>query len=110
MINWGKVRELRDDVGSEDFDDVVEIFLSEVQEVVDRLLINVDLASLEEDLHFLKGSALNLGFTDFSDLCQSGEKLSADGQAAQVDVIEILACYAASKDLFLEGMPTQLAA
>lgn len=110
MIDWAKVRELRDDVGAEDFDEVVELFLEEVQETIDKLTACVDPASLEEDLHFLKGSALNLGFSDFSQLCQTGEKMSAEGQATDVDVAAILATYAASKTAFLAEMGQQLAA
>lgn len=110
MIDWIKVRELRDDVGAEDFDEVVELFLEEVQETIDKLTAGVDPTCLEEDLHFLKGSALNLGFSDFSRLCQTGEKMSGEGQAANVDVAAILSTYAASKAAFLAEMTRQLAA
>ena len=35
MISWERVNELRDEVGQEDFLEVVEIFLEEVDEVED---------------------------------------------------------------------------
>ena len=73
MINWARVASLREEVGPEDFDEVVDLFLMEVDEEIatlDELRPGKELA---EKLHFLKGSALSLGFQDFSALCQSGE-------------------------------------
>lgn len=102
MIDWPRVRELKEEIGPDGFDEVIEIFLEEVEEVIDRLKSG-QRDQLEQDLHFLKGSALNLGFADFSTLCQDGEKRSADGQAATVDVPQILASYDTSKTAFLEG-------
>ena len=101
MIHWARVNELRDEVGAEDFDEVVELFLEEVEEVIDRLRQNADISQLEQDLHFLKGSALSLGFADFSDLCQDGERKSADGQAGMVDVPAIIRVFAQSKSRFV---------
>ena len=37
MIHWPRVVELRDEVGPEDFDEVVDLFIEEVQEVIERL-------------------------------------------------------------------------
>lgn len=100
MINWERVEELRDEIGVEDFDEVVDLFLDEVEEVIERLNTTPELSQLEADLHFLKGSALNLGFETFSQLCQAGEAASAAGQAATVDVPAILAAFANSKVAF----------
>jgi len=101
MIHWARVNELREEVGAEDFDEVVDLFLEEVEEVIERLRKNVDLSQLEEDLHFLKGSALSLGFASFSDQCHDGERKSADGQADQVDLTAIIAGFAQSKSQFV---------
>ena len=109
MINWSRVRALREEVGTEDFDEIVDLFLEEVQEVIERLASAPDMTLLEDDMHFLKGCALSLGFDVFSDLCQSGEKVSMQGSAADVDLPAILQCYADSKRLFLADMPTSLA-
>jgi len=101
MIDWNRVAELRDEVGAEDLDEVVEIFLEEVEEVIARLKATPDIARYEEDLHFLKGSALNLGFVAFSDLCQDGEKAAANGQAEEIEMADVFRVYAASKTEFL---------
>jgi len=108
MIDWSRVNELRDEVGADDFDEVVELFLSEVEEVLSRLRNGPVAAELEQDLHFLKGSALSLGFTSFSRLCQEGEHQSASGRAASVDVAEILRDFDTSKATFLSNLPRHL--
>lgn len=110
MIDWDRLMELREEVGPEDFDEVVELFLDEVEGVMDRLRESPDLETLEEDLHFLKGSALSLGFKNFSALCQTGETNAAQGNADEIDLPEILACYDASKAMFIADLPGQLAA
>lgn len=110
MIHWSRVNELRDEVGAEDFDEVVELFLEEVEEVITRLRENTDLGQLEQDLHFLKGSALSLGFSAFSDLCQDGERKSANGHPETVDVPAILTGFSQSKTLFVTQLPDQIRA
>jgi HPt (histidine-containing phosphotransfer) domain-containing protein len=100
LISWERVNELRDEVGIEDFREVVAMFLEEVEDTMVRMIAVPDLSRLEEDMHFLKGSALNLGFLQFSDLCQAGEKAAAGGLADTVDLDEIFEVYAASKSVF----------
>ncbi|MBU2866710.1 Hpt domain-containing protein [Pacificibacter marinus] len=100
MIDWNRITELRDEVGVEDFGEVVELFLEEVDEVIERLETTRDRSKLEQDLHFLKGSSMNLGFASFSSLCQTGETASANGHSDAVDLTEILASYKASRAEF----------
>lgn len=100
MIHWPRISELRQEVGAEDFDEVVALFLEEVQEVTERLQNAQDRSQLEQDLHFLKGSALSLGFQEFSALCQDGERESAEGNADQVDIGFIINSFEKSRDYF----------
>ena len=58
----------------------------------------LDLDTIEDDLHCLKGSAMNLGFSEFSDLCNTGELMSSKGNAAAVDVAAILSGFEQSKE------------
>ncbi|MGJ8615953.1 MAG: Hpt domain-containing protein [Sulfitobacter sp.] len=109
MINWTRVKELRDEIGPEDFDEVVDLFLEEVDEVTDRLKSALDPSTLEADLHFLKGSALSLGFSDFAALCQNGETTSGQGKFSDVDIVTILSSYDASKVVFLNQLPQVMA-
>ena len=105
MIDWERVADLRSEVGEDDFFEVVDLFLEEVEEVIDRLTSSPEPARFEDDLHFLKGSALNLGFRHFSALCQIGEKLAAVGKGDQVDIATVLASYRESKQVFLQELP-----
>ncbi|WP_415922414.1 Hpt domain-containing protein [Tateyamaria sp. SN6-1] len=104
MIDWQRVSDLREEIGAEDFGEIVPLFLDEVAGVTDSLRAGPDLSRLGEDLHFLKGSALNLGFVAFSALCDAGEKAAAAGQSDAVNVTEILDCFDASKAAFETGL------
>ncbi len=104
MIDWQRVMDLKAEVGSEDFEEIVPIFLEEVTEITDRLRSEPNLDHLEEDLHCLKGSAMNLGFTEFSRLCSIGESKAAKGDAGSVDVSAILRSFDASRVAFLSGL------
>ena len=110
MIDWARVKELCDEVSAEDFDEVVALFVEEVEEITGRMKALPTLSTLEDDLHFLKGSALSLGFREFAGLCQAGETMSAQGRAADVDVAAVLASYDASKAVFLNQLPEILEA
>lgn len=105
MIDWDRVAALREEVGSEDFDEVVELFLHEVDEEIGNLSANVNPAELAEKLHFLKGSALSLGFREFSGLCQSGETALAHDASTQVDIDALHASYKLSRVAFLSELP-----
>ena len=109
MIDWTRVKVLRDEVGAEDFGEVVELFLEEVDEVTTRLRAATDTSALEADLHFLKGSAMSLGFSAFSELCQAGETQSAQGLSDAVDLQRLLTSYDISKEAFLTKLPSVLA-
>lgn len=103
MIDWTRVTELRDEIGGEDFAEVVTLFLEEADVVVQNLPGCVGSKALESALHFIKGSALNLGFADLARLCQDGERRAAAGDVT-VDVGGVIAAYEASKVAFETGL------
>ena len=104
MINWTRINELRSEIGEDDFGEIVELFLEEVEQVIRKLRTAPDLNTLGTDLHFLKGSALNLGFQSFSGLCQAGETAAGEGLAHEVDLAVLLADYDLSKTEFRNGL------
>lgn len=104
MIDWARVDELCHEIGFDGFAEVVELFLDEVEDVVMRLGSAPNPVNYEQDLHFLKGSAWNLGFTDFGALCQDGERKAAGGQADSVDIRAVISSYGASKAVFMDGL------
>ncbi len=104
MINWKRVKELEGDIGADEIDGVVELFLDEVETVIGPLRAGAVGRNIEEDMHFLKGSALNLGFEVLGAMCSKGEKLAAGGQVEKVPIAEILVAFDASKTEFLAQM------
>lgn len=109
MIDWNRVSALREEVGPEDFDEVVELFLQEVDEEMETLLSVKAGEGLMEKLHFLKGSALSLGFSEFSSLCHDGESSLASDPAAQIDLATIKDSYQTSRSAFLADLPSKFA-
>lgn len=103
MIDWGRVEELCAEIGEPGFAEIVCLFWEEVEEVLAGLS-NHPAAKLESDLHFLKGSAWNLGFTDFGAQCQDGERKAALGRAAEVDPVLLIGLFCATKAAFLAGL------
>ena len=87
MIDWTRVNDLREEIGDDSFAEVVELFLDEVEEVVMRLAAAPYPGSYEQHLHFLKGSAANLGFASFGALCQDGERQAARGLSTVVALV-----------------------
>ncbi len=104
MIEWGRLAELRAEIGDEDLADVVTLFLEEADEAVGRIARGLSDAEMESQLHFLKGSALNLGLKDLSALCQEGERLAGQGNGGAVDPGRIADVYQASKTAFLGAL------
>lgn len=100
MIDWDRVRDLKAEIGEPDFVEVATMFLDESDEVVARLSRDVGAAALERDLHFLKGSALNLGFTQLAVLCQEGERRAAAG-SDDINIDSVRVAYAESRHAFL---------
>jgi len=72
MIDWARVDELRTDLGAEDFDEITALFLEEVEGRLETLMDSQGVR-LVEDLHFLKGSAANLGFAEMRRVCECSE-------------------------------------
>lgn len=102
MIDWDRVAALRDEIGPADFTEVVGMFLAESDEVIARLRAGRPYPTLEAELHFLKGSALNLGFRELSALCHDGEKRATQGQ--KVELARVIDSYLATKDAFAKGL------
>lgn len=95
--------ELRNEIGAEDFAEVVEMFLEEADEVAVSIGTDIAPDGIEAALHFLKGSALNLGFRDLAQLCQIGEKAAANGDTDSIDLDTVVAIYESSKSAFAAG-------
>jgi HPt (histidine-containing phosphotransfer) domain-containing protein len=72
----------------------------EVEDALTRLDgASDDLAQMQELLHFLKGSALNLGFRQVCDMCSKGEVDAGNGSLT-VDAAALKALYSKSRTVF----------
>ncbi len=109
MIDWQRLKDLKQEIGDDNFGEVVVLFLEEADEVVARLPAAKTAKTMENDLHFLKGSALNLGFTDLAQICQLGERSAAAGET-DLRLEEVVAVYATSRELFLRKLADLAAA
>ena len=103
MIDWDRLRELCDEIGEEDYAEVVELFFLEADVVIERLRQSGTPAEREADLHALKGSALNLGFTALGALCETGERRAVDGTLENRDVEEVIETYRSSRKALEAG-------
>jgi len=99
MIDWERVGELHSEIGDVGFSEVLELFFDEVEMVIAQL--GGASRQLEDDLHFLKGSAWNLGFAAFGAICQDGERRSAAGHSNEIDLPAVHECYMTSKTEFM---------
>ncbi len=100
MLNVARIAELKDEVGEEDFLEVVSLFCEEMEDVLTGLA-DTALTDLPEKLHFLKGSALNIGLDQVGQLCAGEEtRLKADPTATP-DIAAIQTAYAAAKTALL---------
>lgn len=98
MIDWERLSELRSDLGDEEFLPALELFVDEVESVAMRLSMD-NAAQLERDLHFMKGSASNLGFDTFAAMCGEFEEAASRGNTMIIDIDALLEVYAESKAL-----------
>ena len=111
MIDWERVEELRDEIGAEDFGEIVDLFLSEVEAAIERLAGAGDDARVVADqMHFLKGASLNLGFSALSSLCMTGEQAANKGDAHAVPAQDVARVFGESRAAFETEMPLRFAA
>lgn len=101
MVDWHRVNDLASEIGSDAVVEVVAMFLEETDAVIARMAVA---APTMDDFHFLKGSALNLGLTEFAALCQQGELQARLG----TDVADLrcaaMAHYVTAKATLLAGI------
>lgn len=106
MIDWKRVEELREEIGADGFVEVADMFLEEAEGAVRALVSGLPADEVEGQLHFLKGSALNLGLSDLAAICHEGERKAAAGQGNAVDAAQVAAIYRASRARLLGGLST----
>jgi HPt (histidine-containing phosphotransfer) domain-containing protein len=104
MIDWKRVAELKEEIGADGFVEVADMFLDEAEGAVRALVAGLPVDEVEGQLHFLKGSALNLGLSDLAAICQEGERRAAAGQGDAVDIAQVATIWRASRASLLGGL------
>lgn len=107
IIDWSRIAELRDEIGSDDFDEIVALFLAEAEESLALLAGDLPPDRMAIALHALKGSALNLGFQALAAICAEAEAVAGTGTVP--DVATIAAMWDASLRAFRSGRPAAAA-
>ena len=102
MIDWSRVYELQDEIGEEDFDEIVALFLEEAEKAL-SVMVRSDAPATAEQMHFLKGSASNLGFTTLAELCKTAEAKAAHTPISAADVAAIVTTFKKSQAVFDAG-------
>lgn len=111
MIDWARVAELRNEIGAAEFDEIVPLFLHEVETTIaDLALLLHSAPETEAALHSLRGSALNLGFSAFAAICDEYEETARSGRTDGLDMTLIAGLYEQSREAFLRDLPERLAA
>lgn len=83
MLDLDQLETLRAEIGDDGFAEVAALLVSEIADGIETLGTLATGADLSAQFHYLKGSALNLGFRDFAALCAQGE------QGLRVDQAEL---------------------
>jgi len=99
MLDWTHIDQLKKDVGSHEFAEIVDLFFVEVEGLFKRL--NHE-SAVANDMHFLKGSAANLGFAELSKSCQIAQHQLVAGQPAGLQ--QIVTVFEKSKHAFIAGL------
>lgn len=66
MIDMDRIDELRGEIGAEDLDLVLDLFLEEANAAIERLESGREVCELGRIIHFLHGGALNMGLRGFA--------------------------------------------
>ncbi|QBY02103.1 Hpt domain-containing protein [Rhodophyticola sp. CCM32] len=93
MIDLNRLADLRSEIGEEGFTEVADLFVEEMRGAMDHLIRN-PLAVTQDDLHFLRGSAANLGLTGFVTCCATAEQRICASKP--VDIPALVKTYEAS--------------
>jgi len=74
MLDLDQLETLRAEIGADGFAEVADLLVCEIADGITALGTQPTGADLSAQFHYLKGSALNLGFRDFAGLCAQGEQ------------------------------------
>lgn len=98
MIDWKVSTELYQDVGPDLYAEIISVMKQEAAQRLSSL--GATDRNLAYDLYMLKGLALNMGFTNMSALCETGEIAENSNDKLPRYIDKIRACFDASNQAF----------
>lgn len=101
MIDTTRLDQLADEIGRESLAEIVDVFMSEMDETVEKLPEVDSAQAYAAQLHFLKGSALNLGLTAIAVACDEERGAIMTGAERSQNVTQIKALYEKSRAMLL---------
>ena len=101
LVNRKRLGELKEEIGHDEFGEVIEIFVEECDSAAAQLAEGVG-EEVGPVLHFLRGAAMNLGLDALAAACLEGERAAGRGESGRVDGPAIAALYDASRKALLE--------
>lgn len=102
-IDWKRIEELRGDLGADELEKILEIFLEDTAVMIAELQ-RAPVGELSDRIHGIKGSAQNMGFGELARLCRDAEWALKRGDA--VDVTRFDECYGRACAMLIEALPT----
>lgn len=109
MIDWPRICELRDEIGNADFEDVMRLFFEEFEEALATIQSLSDAHAVAAAVHFLKGSALNIGFEQVSTLCSALESSGTEKLSRDTEIQIIASAYHESKSAYFDEFEVERA-
>ena len=104
MIDWERVRTLHDDLGEEGFAAVVALYFEETDAAFGRLAAAATAREAEQAFHFLRSSALNMGFADLAEICARAERRAVAGAPTRDEAVAARAAYDPARTAFLADL------
>ncbi|MDJ0640422.1 MAG: Hpt domain-containing protein [Paracoccaceae bacterium] len=100
VLDMSRIAELKEEVGEDDFAEVVALFCEEVEEVLSELDTTPQ-ETIAGKIHFLKGSVQNIGLAEVAKLCLEEEARLKSDPNARPDAARLRTAYQSSKDQLL---------
>lgn len=100
MLDRDMIKALKADVGDTAFDEIIDLFLQEIDPKIDELRRGE--VPDATDLHFLRSGALNVGLCDFAEACATGEKIAEAGRQDEIDLPSLLHAYDLARSALME--------
>lgn len=99
LVDLARLEELVADIGEEALPEIMDMFVAEVEDSLAALRREERQAAGEiaSEAHFIRGSALNLGFMALAEACGKVEKLAAAAPGTPVATARIAALFDRSR-------------